>query len=51
MNMDLTKLPDNLPHPMDDKSCDHLLGMTIQSTVLPSTKKILLIFVRLTLIL
>ena len=36
--MDFTKLPDNLPRPMDDGSCDHLLGMTIPRTVFPSTK-------------
>ena len=38
MNDEFTKLPDNLPQPNDDGSCDHLLGMTIPSIVLPSTK-------------
>jgi peroxiredoxin len=38
MNMDFTKLPDNLPYPTDDGSCDHLLGMSIPSTILSSTK-------------
>ena len=37
--MDLTKLPDNLPQPTNDGLCDHLLEMTITSTVLPSTKE------------
>ena len=37
--MNLTKLPDNLPRPMNDGSCDHLLEMTIPSTSLPSTKE------------
>ena len=36
--MNFSKLPDNLPQPMDDGSCDHLLGMTIPRTVFPSTK-------------
>lgn len=36
--MDLTKLPQNLPRPIDDGSCDHLLGMTIPNSILPSTK-------------
>ena len=38
MNLDLTKLPHNLPRPIDDGSCDHLLGMTIPSSIFPSTK-------------
>ena len=37
--MDLTKIPENLPRPTDDGSCDHLLGMTIPSMTLPSTKR------------
>ncbi len=37
--MNLTKLPHNLPRPIDDGSCDHLLGMTIPNTTLPSTKE------------
>ena len=37
--MDLAKLPDDLPPPTNDGSCDHLLEMTITSTVLPSTKE------------
>ena len=36
--MDLTKLPDNLPIPTDDGSCDHLLGKTIPDMDFPSTK-------------
>lgn len=36
--MDLTKLPDNLPVPTDDGSCDHLLGKTIPDMDFPSTK-------------
>ena len=38
MNEDLTKLPDNLPQPKDDGTCDHLLGRTIPDFILPSTK-------------
>ena len=38
MSVDFTRLPDNLPQPMDDGSCDHLLGKTVLSTVLSSTK-------------
>ena len=36
--MDFTKLPDNLPQPVDDGSCDHLLGMMMPRMVLSSTK-------------
>ena len=36
--MDLTKLPSDLPQPVDDGSCDHLLGMIMPSIILPSTK-------------
>jgi len=39
MNEDLTKLPSNLPQPDNDGMSDHLLGMTIPSIILPSTKK------------
>jgi peroxiredoxin len=35
---DFTKLPSNLPIPIDDGACDHLHGMAIPSAVLPSTK-------------
>ena len=38
MNVDLTKLPDKLPQPTNDGSCDHLLGMTISNAILTSTK-------------
>jgi peroxiredoxin len=34
---DFTKLPANLPVPMDDGECDHLLGMVMPSIFLPST--------------
>ena len=34
---DFTKLPSNLPVPMDDGACDHVLGMAIPSLLLPST--------------
>ena len=37
--MDLVKLPDNLPQPKNDRSCEHLLERIIPSTVLPSTKE------------
>lgn len=33
----LDKLPDNLPVPIDDGGCDHLLGMTLPDIVLPAT--------------
>jgi peroxiredoxin len=35
---DFTKLPANLPVPMDDGACDHLLGMALPSILLPSTR-------------
>ena len=38
MNVDLTKLPYDLPQPIDDGSCNHLLGITISNSTLPSTK-------------
>jgi len=38
MNDEFTKLPDNLPQPNDDSSCDHLLGRTIPNIILTSTK-------------
>lgn len=38
MNEDLTKLPDNLPQPDDDGKSDHLIGITIPSITLTSTK-------------
>jgi|APSaa5957512535_1039671.scaffolds.fasta_scaffold16887_6 peroxiredoxin len=38
MNKDLTKLPNNLPQPDDDGKSDHLVGMTIPSIILSSTK-------------
>jgi len=38
MNVDLTKPPYDLPQPIDDGSCDHLLGITIPNSILPSTK-------------
>ena len=38
MNKDLTKLPDNLPQPEDDGKAEHLLGMVIPNTILPSTE-------------
>ncbi len=34
---DPTKLPPNLPVPLDDGACDHLLGMATPSIFLPST--------------
>ncbi len=34
---DLTKLPENLPVPVDDGACDHLVGMEIPSIALPAT--------------
>jgi hypothetical protein len=34
---DFTKLPTNLPVPMDDGACDHLLGMAVPSILLSST--------------
>lgn len=34
---DLSKLPDNLPIPVDDGACDHLLGAHIPSILLVST--------------
>lgn len=42
MNEEFTKLPEGLPQPIDDGASDHLLGMTIPKTVLPSTKNSLL---------
>jgi len=38
MNKELTKLPDNLPQPDDDGKSDHLVGITIPSITLTSTK-------------
>lgn len=38
MNKDLTKLPDNLPQPVDDGESDHLIGITIPNIILTSTK-------------
>ena len=38
MNKDLTKLPNNLPQPDDDGKSDHLVGITIPSIILTSTK-------------
>ena len=38
MNTNLTKLPNNLPQPKDDGKSDHLVGMTIPSIILTSTK-------------
>jgi len=38
MDGDLTKLPNDLPQPNNDGACDHLLGMTVPNTILPSTK-------------
>ncbi len=35
---DFTKLPSNLPVPMDDGACDHLLGIATPSIFLPSTQ-------------
>ena len=35
--MDLTKLPSNLPQPLDDGSCDHLLGTIMSNVLLLST--------------
>jgi peroxiredoxin len=35
---DFTKLPANLPVPLDDGACDHLLGMAIPSIALSSTR-------------
>ena len=37
MNDDLTKIPKDLPRPEIDGACDHLLGITIPSIILPST--------------
>jgi hypothetical protein len=34
---DFTKLPANLPVPIDDGACDHLLGMVMPSILLRST--------------
>jgi hypothetical protein len=34
---DFTKLPSNLPVPMDDGACDDVLGMAIPSLLLTST--------------
>ena len=42
MDEEFTKLPEDLPQPIDDGGSDHLLGMTIPKTVLPSTKNPLL---------
>lgn len=38
-NMDLSKMPMNLPPPNDDGECDHLPGMEMPSIALPSTKR------------
>src|SRR5260370_31313866 len=35
---DFTKLPPNLPVPLDDGACDHLHGMKVPSVALPSTQ-------------
>ncbi|MEM7399285.1 MAG: peroxiredoxin [Pseudomonadota bacterium] len=34
----LQELPDDLPRPVDDGACDHLIGVTMPDVVLPSTK-------------
>jgi len=34
---DLARLPDDLPAPVDDGACDHLLGRALPSVALPST--------------
>ena len=38
MNEDLTKLPDNLPQPEDDGTCDHLLGKMIPDMTFSTTR-------------
>ena len=38
MDEAFTKLPEDLPQPIDDGASDHLFGMTIPDMVLPSTK-------------
>ena len=42
MDEEFTKLPEGLPQPVDDGASDHLLGMTIPDTILPSTKNSIL---------
>ncbi len=36
---DLYQLPDNLPIPVDDGACDHLVGMLLPSLLLKTTSK------------
>lgn len=37
MAKDLSSLPDDLPVPVDDGACDHLVGMAVPAIALPST--------------
>jgi peroxiredoxin len=37
MARDFTSLPADLPVPVDDGACDHLVGMSVPATALPST--------------
>jgi peroxiredoxin len=37
MERDLASLPADLPVPVDDGACDHLVGMSVPATALPST--------------